>query len=843
MSSHTIIANSNNQESSLFSALMSNPPSRGKELVKWIKHNRAVNVGSEGVEVELVLLFNDFDVGFDGYTGKEIPKHLHNTTEEERQIIREYIEVEAVKNDMKKTSGVNESTLASAFEQVASTTAEETKQSPIELGLTENDDINYSSLSSYYSGEVEAFAGKLLELSQKLVNDEIKTATKYKHTKGHGSKRKASPALPEDPVENIPSPQRMFITTKVKELFSIMEKTSTPINQGIMFDMFIRSIFRERAVTGGKREAKTGKGHRSISYLLFSLLHKEHPDIASKMIGLFPTYGYFKDLSALTTHFVNENKKPGYPKIATDAIDVYMNALDQDIRKLTSGKGFPHYGPAPHFSHSDFKIFVDKLSKESKKITFDEFLSKYPEVKGLSLAAKWFPREGKHNSSHRNRMIHHVMTKGGLESAKVLANHKKYMSFTNGVFRKFISSLTYLLGVVEPLMATQKWSEIDPSKISSGATIKYRKALANELVDTVPTLYQQETGNRTTEPARIELRKKIVNAAVEGKLNGKIDSMKLADAISKGNISTVERKVLHAQFMDLVKDHKEKIMVDYKSALDKWMEEGSNPVLKPTDPQNVISTIDVSSSMGQVMSYAIVNGLITMMMSKLGRFFITFDNTPQLIKLEGDNIVDWYEQVRRAPWGGSTNMRGAMNLLIKVMKDVRKIDTSFDGKIIHIIHTDGQFNSNFAGFGTAKSSYNTYGFSTEDTGSSWKTFADEMKVSFTKEGFAFPLTAFWNYRSQTPGFPVHGKFKGVKLVEGLSTGLLMDVLGGSTKFTVDKTGAVVADTDPVITLLESLARFSLVGDTLYKSDEFVYKEKSAGYEIERFWSQYIKTTK
>jgi len=407
MSSNSAVANINNSEnSSLYSTLMSNAPSRGKTILKWIKQFRPIVVGTKGLEVELALLFNDFIIGFDGYTGKEIPQHLLYTTDEERKIIREYCEKEAVKNDMKKsdTSGIialeefqknvikninsnvttiiqaptsaDDSTLVTAFEQATSTVAKETEQSPIELGITENGDVNYSSLSSYYSGDVEAFAGKLLELSQKLVNDEIKEATKYKHLKGHGSKRKGTPALPEDPIENIPFDQRMFITTKVKELFSIIEKTSNPIDQGIMFDMFIRSIFRERAVTGGKREAKTGKGHRSISYFLFSLLHKEHPDIASKMIGLFPTYGYFKDLSALTTHFVNENKKSGYPKIATDAIDVYMNALDQDLRKLTGGKGFPHYGQAPHFSHNDFKTFIDKLSEESKRITLEEFLSK-----------------------------------------------------------------------------------------------------------------------------------------------------------------------------------------------------------------------------------------------------------------------------------------------------------------------------------------------------------------------------------------------------------------------------------------------------------------------------------
>ena len=250
MSANSTVANINNSDkSSLFSTLMSNPlqQSRSEAIVKWIRQFRPIIVGSKELETELSLLFNDFTIGFDGYTGKEIPRHLLYPTEEEKQIIREYYEKEAVKNDMKKsdtTTVSNESTLVSAFEQAATLAATETKQSPIELGITENGDVNYSSLSSHYSGDVEAFSGKLLELSQKLVNDQIKAATKYQHSKGHGSQRKGTPALPEDPIQNIPFDQRMFITTKVKELFSIIEKTSTPIDQGIMFDMFIRVLWQ-----------------------------------------------------------------------------------------------------------------------------------------------------------------------------------------------------------------------------------------------------------------------------------------------------------------------------------------------------------------------------------------------------------------------------------------------------------------------------------------------------------------------------------------------------------------------------------------------------------------------
>jgi hypothetical protein len=316
----------------------------------------------------------------------------------------------------------------------------------------------------------------------------------------------------------------------------------------------------------------------------------------------------------------------------------------------------------------------------------------------------------------------------------------------------------------------------------------------------------------------------------------------------RGTPSTMERKVLHAQFEDLVKDHQTKVMADYKTAMDDWTAAGSPASAKPIDPRHVISTIDVSGSMGREMPYAIVNGLITTKMSSLGPFFITFHTTPKLVRLVKGDIWDWYQQVMRAEWGGSTNMRAAMKLLIGVMQDVRSRDASFDGKVIHIIHTDGQFNSSFAGFPSQKSGVQSHwGYyqseSDSDTIKSWSTFADEMKTEFTRKGFCFPLTAFWNYRSAARGFEAHGKFPGVKLVGGLSTGILMDILGGKTTFKVDKTGAVVAETDPVVTFLESLARFDLAGSTLYKTGEFVYKDSGVVDSIQQFWVQYAPKSK
>ena len=402
------------------------------------------------------------------------------------------------------------------------------------------------------------------------------------------------------------------------------------------------------------------------------------------------------------------------------------------------------------------------------------------------------------------------------------------------------------------MMAAGNWTW-DPSKQSAGATYKYRISWANEVVGEDVPYSMDDTGNRhPDDPARVAMRHKVQKAALDGALKGAaLDSIKFADAIwskvggySTGSISGTERTILHAQFMDLCNKFKEKVLAEYAKQIEEWNSVGSPANMKPIDPLNIISTIDVSGSMGSEMPYAIINGIIGAVISNLGRWFITFDSQPKLIKLNGDNIVDWVTQVKNSPWGGSTIMDAANKLCIDVMKKVKDTIPNFDGKIIHIIHTDGQFNPNFAGFNSGTRSY-SYSYSEDSIAQMWSPFVDRAKKRFKDAGFALPMTAFWNYRSTTTGFPAHGKYEGVKLVSGLSSGLMYEVLAGKITFKVDKTGAVVAEVDPIESLLSSLAHpgFDLVADTIYATAHGLFAKSDNVEACKSFWATYAPKPK
>jgi hypothetical protein len=377
-------------------------------------------------------------------------------------------------------------------------------------------------------------------------------------------------------------------------------------------------------------------------------------------------------------------------------------------------------------------------------------------------------------------------------------------------------------------MSANKWGAIDPSSMPAGAIMKHRSALLN-----------QEVGSelpRSTDEVRIELKEKMLKHALDGNLKGAtIDSVKFANIIypKMNYINQSERIVLHAQFMALVEDIRTRVVADNEKAMTEWVEKGSIEANKPSDPLNVIATIDVSGSMdgAKVMGPAIILGIIVTLLSKLGRSFITFHESPTIISLHEDgDIIDWMKQVAAAPWGGSTNIDKAMNCLITVMKQVRSSCPTFDGKINHVIFTDGQFNSMVKYNGRMESG--------------WNTFAERMHKMFQTDGFALPRTTFWNMNSRSPGFPASGNMMGLVLTEGLSHGLMMSVLGGAVGYTTTTTSAgeeiEVAMITPISSFLKSIYRhdFDMVSATLFNTGEKCFRdEKSKAIAIE-FGSQY-----
>ena len=706
------------------------------------------------------------------------------------------------------------------------------------LGETWNGDPNYASLEDA-SGK-NKLAQLLQELGQKLINDPSPKVN------GAGSERKAQPKSPYNFEHCLASDRVRDMKSQMKGILDHIRGAKDAIRP-VYIDMLARFIFRERAISSGSR-ASEGKGHRDIAYMLFFEFIRELPDLDFDIIPLFPHFGSFQDYNHLLAHA----RETGNDDIANAVGVEFAQALDKDLRKMIS-IGMNYYnGEVSTISQVRDKL--DTFRKEVQAMSADE-RKKLHQKLHLSLAGKWFPRpdssfgkkrqkrrkehgkepHGTHEkrfSRHREfLMAHFFFTTKSMEkqTERWSALSDKQKTFYETVMRWFTSTINLILDVPETLMSENKWDQLDPTTMPSGAVHKHRCALLNEIVGAPLPIGMAEKGNRSTDPARIALRQSMNKAAGDGALKGAtLDCVKFANVIWSGSgiakhFSAAERLVLHAQFMALVEDIRARAVKEYDEAIATWTENGSNPASKPVDPLNVIATIDVSGSMASagVMGAAIILGIITTLLSKLGRSFITFHDNPTVITLRKDgDIVDWVEQVAQAPWGCSTDVDKAMQKLVDIMEGVRKQDASFTGNnapMNHIVITDGQFNNCFCRF--APSSGYISGFN-EDT--AWATFADRMSDMFAKHKFPLPRTTFWNMNARSPGFPATGGKKGLILLEGLSQGLMMSALGSAVTLTTNEKGQSVAAIDPVDMFLRSIYRedFDMVTAALVESEVY-----------------------
>lgn len=657
-------------------------------------------------------------------------------------------------------------------------------------GETWNGDINYKNIASNAS-----FIELLLAFGNKLVNENKQKVNKWKK----------QPKLNYNFMDDLSETLKTHILSNMTKLISIINE-DTEIEKKNKIDILARFIMRERAISSGNRVAE-GKGHRIISYYLVVLFVDAFPNYKN-IISLLPHYGSHQDYNALIGYYnsVNNNEMINY------IAGLYAKVINDDIETII-GK---------YNNHNELYTKIKKLYEEVNNKSSDN--NKYGKLK-ISMAGKWFPRpssafgakrkeaQSKYNvtdnnihekryGNHRDYLISKVFFPNeDISYYSTLSNVKR--NFYDMNMRHILTSINILLNVIEYRMSSNQWNMIEVSSIPSGALQLHRKALLNELirkVGIIKEVEEGEDGNRTTDTDRIALRHKLLKASIDNQLKGAtLDSVKFANMIWTKNgikqFSKSERLVIHAQFLSLVEDIRGRLIADYEKSL-----ELSNDV---SDPLNVIATIDVSGSMAgaNVMGPAIILGIIITLLSKLGRCFLTFHEKPTIIQLtEGGDIVDWVTQVSHAPWGGSTNMDGALDCLLNIMKKVRGIKSDFDGKINHVVLTDGQFNPSFCNFG----------------GKSWDTFAERMIKKFKDNGFCLPRTTFWNLTHTSPGFPATSQMDGMILAEGLSQGLMLSVLGGAVVYKTDDNNTVPA-INPLEAFMKSISRndFDLVTSTLF----------------------------
>ena len=693
----------------------------------------------------------------------------------------------------------------SVFDQVARAMASASLQEE-ELCPTWNGAAQYTQVGN-------EIVDCILGLCYKLVQDP------YVSPKGKGTKRKGQPKAKKNPIDKLSSLHKHMIestmTTIVGRIKSLPEG-----ERAIHFDLLWRMVFVERAISNASRVAE-GKGSKDMSFYIFYLLSREFPETAKNLVALLPHYGSFKDINALIALY--QAVDPANEIINSLSL-VYANAIDKDLRTIFGTGLFDT-------QHSELNTRVESLHHEVMEMSPLQIRERF---KGISLAGKWFPRPA---TKYGNEKARNATREKNHKEALPDKRERPYDSqipllmkalygevkddqptrnFYSRLHRKLINTLSRITGTVEQLMSTKRWDLINPKTVPGAAFFQHRMGFLNQLVG--------EEGSRTEDPLRIALRERCLEVAEKGELSFSGDSVKFAQECKKyrdfcigagrgccgrkTKLTDATRLTLDSQFNSLVENVRSILQKDYTEKLELWQTNGSNPSEEPISPFNSIATVDVSSSMGERMFPAIVLGLIVSSMSNLGRLVLTFDTIPRIIPLDDMGFCDNFVKVANAPWGGSTNIEAANELLIKIIQGVRRRDPSFNPKrVFHVIFSDMQFNPSCCevrGLG------------------GWEPFAEKMKKRFASEGLELPITTFWNMNGNTSGFPCKSTSTGMQMAEGLSQGLLLTALGGGVKYVVDEaTGETVVKTNPSSAFLKCLAHpdYLRVSDVVYRTRE------------------------
>ena len=434
------------------------------------------------------------------------------------------------------------------------------------------------------------------------------------------------------------------------------------------------------------RDVRNGKGEKLIPivlllYLKFSIEPSVYEAILRKMIE----YGYWKDLLKI----IEIEKRTYIEKSKHSLFNTYSVSISIEV-----------------------KLFVEQLKKD-----YDIFLSmensdKTSKKAAISLCAKWAPSEKTHYD-------HHPMF-----IAKDICNA---MNINPKQYRLMLTKLRNHIGVLETLMSTQRYDEIDFSKLPSVAMTKMKYAFSRDT---------NANGKESDE------RKKLHKSY-------SLFLRKLAEGKTKINIKGIQPHELVSTYMD--NSDVDQIVEEQWKAL-------KQRILTTGVFRNVTAIVDVSGSMnGQPMEVAIALGILIAECTR-GPFHgkvITFHESPSWHHLIGETLKEQVQCMKSAPWGGSTDLRKVFDIILKDAIDGQLTQDEMVKTLF--IFTDMQFN--------------------HCNHDSWESTFEYAKHKFENAGYKLPNIICWNLRTSiNKSMPFEKNEKGFVMLSGFSAELLKCIL-------------------------------------------------------------------
>lgn len=362
------------------------------------------------------------------------------------------------------------------------------------------------------------------------------------------------------------------------------------------------------------------------------------------------------------------------------------------------------------------QIFRDNLGWLASNKNVSDILNKVPEV------GRWddlFVVFGTQNEEYALSLIANALSENNALCAKWMPRKganaekiRKYLKLSPKQYRKLLVGLTE---VVESQMCSNNWNDIEYPKVPSNAHNIYKKAFANH------------------SPEQYEIYK---NALTKGEVKINASTLYPHQVIKSLSIDAVIANAQWNALPNYVPDASSILpMIDLSGSMD-------------TEAAAGISAKDVAAALGIYVS--------TKNTGAFKDLWLNFSETPEMFKLQGSNLAEYYKSLDFNKWGGSTDIQSAFKLILDVAIANKVLPEDMPKTLM--VFSDMQFNSAI------------------DTKN--KVIFDAAKEMFGASGYEIPSIVFWNLDVNASSVPVTKHQCGAMLVSGFSPAIMESVLSG-----------------------------------------------------------------
>jgi hypothetical protein len=460
------------------------------------------------------------------------------------------------------------------------------------------------------------------------------------------------------------------------------------------------------------RDILEGKGERDLFYNMFHALYKKSPSVVLKLVTLIPDYGAWFDLQKI----VETGIKHGDLSFTAYAADIpvrnseYITAFKNDtlVDTITS-------------------VYSEQLHKDNSSDN------------KATLAAKWAPRENKHNG-----------WLGQLIAGKSFPNvrdHKERLK----LYRKLLSSVNASIDTVERKMChdadrQHHFADIQPARVPARCLKTKRKAFFNE--DKAGSVRKPD------DPDRMACREKF--------------QTHMAKAV-KGEAKVHGKVLMPHEFIVEVNSHRVCNENDRTTLQAQWNDMRDGVLAKGTLGKTVVMC-DFSGSMsGTPMDVSMGLGLLCAETTSpaFRDRIITFDSTPTWHNLSRfSGLFSRIHSFRGVSQGTSTNFQAAVDLVLDRLVEA-KVPVGEEPDIILVITDMGwdqaNANTNYGGPKVTK----------------FETHIDRIKRDFmSRGGWKVPTIVIWNVSGKFQQYHHESDTEGVCVVSGWSPTILKYIMAG-----------------------------------------------------------------